>query len=200
MNDDFNKDTGGGSFEPLNQRDTESGVAKQEYYRREGDWKKAEKESAKESELPGDTLFFCAEDLKDDMNADLQNSASNYMENKKLQKKRRKEEKKAEKIRKKQKSRENSCLFKMVWIVMIVLVSIMLARVILVGVNDMLAIGREDTTVTIEIPKDSNLKEVTNILKDANVIEDTGFFKLYAVLTKSSKNFSHGTFDIKTNK
>ena len=106
---------------------------------------------------------------------------------------------KAEKKRKKQKSKKNGCLFKMIWGLLIVLVSVVLAQYIMVGVNDMLAIRREDKTVTVSIPKNATINEVTDILAENDVIERPDFFKLYAGITKNSAPFSKGTFELQTN-
>ena len=50
-----------------------------------------------------------------------------------------------ERQRLKQKSKKNTYLFRSIWIVMIVLVSVMIIKYILVGINDMLAINRESS-------------------------------------------------------
>lgn len=108
---------------------------------------------------------------------------------------------KAEKKRKKKKAKKNGCLFKIVWIIMIALVSVVLAQYILVGVNDMLAIKRPEYTVTVDIPSGSTLDEVADILAEKHVVDRPDFFKLYATLTRSSKKrvFTKGTFEMKTN-
>lgn len=108
--------------------------------------------------------------------------------------------KKAEKKRKKKKARKNGCLFKMIWLVMIVLVSVVLAQFVLVGVNDMLAVNRtQDTTTVVVLPKDVSIDEVADILQENNVINKSSFFKLYTKLTKRTGGFSKGTYEIKTN-
>lgn len=108
---------------------------------------------------------------------------------------------KAEKRRKKLRAKKNSCLFRMIWLVMIVLVSVVFAQYIMVGVNDMLAINRtEETTVSITIPKDASLDQIADILYENGVIDNKTFFKLYAQITKSTTGFTQGTFDIETNR
>lgn len=109
--------------------------------------------------------------------------------------------KKAEKRRKKEKARKNGCLFRMVWLVMIVLVSVVLAQYIMVGVNDMLAINRtEEKTVTITIPKDATLDQISDILYNNKIISNKTFFKFYATFTKATSGFTQGTFDMETNR
>ena len=71
----------------------------------------------------------------------------------------------------------------------------------MVGVNDMLAVGREEENeVTVTIPKNATLDQVTDILKSKKVISNEGFFKAYATITRATSGFTNGTFNIKTNK
>lgn len=109
---------------------------------------------------------------------------------------------KAEKKRKKAKAKKNGCLFKMIWLVMVVLVSVLLSQYILVGVNDMLAISRTDaeTTVAVEIPDGSSLQDVANILTERHIIDNPGFFKLYATITRKGHiSFTKGSYDMNLN-
>ena len=120
----------------------------------------------------------------------------------------------AEKKRKKRKAKKNGCLFKLVWLVMVLLVSVVLAQYIMVGVNDMLAINRqqagsEELTVSVNIPSYSSLDDVAKILADAHVINKPDFFKLYTKLTtketdedgdgkKDPITFSKGEYQMRT--
>lgn len=109
--------------------------------------------------------------------------------------------KKADKKRRKRKAKKNRTIFRTIWIVMILFASIMFGEYVMVGVNDLLAVGREEAhTVEITIPKDATLDQITDILYDKNVIKNKGFFKLYAFITKSTTGFTQGTFDVETNK
>ena len=119
----------------------------------------------------------------------------------KAEKKERRKAEKAEKKRKKKKAKKNGCLFKIVWLIMIMLVSVVLAQYILVGDNDMLAINRPESTVTVDIPSNSSLDDVAQILTEKHVIDRPDFFKMYAMLTRSaqSRTFTKGTFDMQTN-
>lgn len=161
--------------------------------------KKNQKNINKETELPHDemekTLFF---DLKSIKSKEEKTSKSES-DIKKEEKEILKSEKKTKKLRDKEKSKENRNFFRIIWIVMIVLVTVVLTKYILVGVKDMLALDKEETTVTISLPANPKLNEVTKILKDNEVIDNTSFFKLYAILTKSGKAFSGGTFEVRRN-
>ena len=97
------------------------------------------------------------------------------------------------------KSRKNGCLFIMVWFVFLAFIAVLINRYAMSGINDMLGIGRANNIVTVEIPKDSNLDSVSKILYDNNVISNPNFFKLYSFVTKSTKGFSQGTYELKSN-
>lgn len=102
-------------------------------------------------------------------------------------------------MRKKQKSKANTYLFRTVWIIMVVFISILFTKYILVGINDMLAIDREESTVTIEIPANPNAYTVARVLSDSHVIKNESFFRVYSFLTRSNKKFTQGEFEVKTN-
>lgn len=109
--------------------------------------------------------------------------------------------KRKDRRRRRRKAKRNRIIFKMVWAAMVVFVSIMIAEYLLVGVNDIFAVGREEEkSVSITIPKDADLQQITDILMENHVINSRNFFMLYATLTKTTTGFTQGTFDIATNK
>lgn len=111
-----------------------------------------------------------------------------------------KKAKKADEIRLKKKSRKNRLFFRVVWLIMVALISVLIGGYMTVGVNDMLAVGRGDEDeVTIDIPDDASLDYVSELLFSNNIIKDESFFKLYATLTKSTDGFIKGSYQIKTN-
>ena len=117
-------------------------------------------------------------------------------------KKQLKQQKKEEKQIEKGKAKRNRRIFKLVWITMVALVAIVLSQFLLVGINDLMAISREQnpTKVTIHIPADPTMDDVANILYHANVIKQPGFFKMYANFTSDVKGFRQGDFEIETDK
>ncbi len=109
--------------------------------------------------------------------------------------------KRLDKKRSKRKGRRNRVIFRTIWFVMILFVSIMTGEFLMVGVNDMLAVGREEgEEVSVTIPKNATLDQVTDILKSKKVIGNKGFFKAYATITRATGDFTNGTFNIMTNK
>lgn len=112
----------------------------------------------------------------------------------------RKRQKREQKRQKKYADRQNTRRFRIIWWVSVLLVGIMLAMFLLVGVNDMLAMNRsEENKVTVDIPENPTLDDVSKALWSKGVIKEEGFFNLYAVLTKNADSFTQGTFNMKTN-
>lgn len=130
-----------------------------------------------------------------------------------------KEYKKSVKKRVKKKAKRNGCMFKLVWLVMVVFVATLLGLFLIRGTNDMLAINRgalqstvttdaesgaavEDSgvrKVNVDIPANASLDEVTDILVENDIINEPMFFKLYAGITKSGEPFLEGSFELESN-
>lgn len=103
---------------------------------------------------------------------------------------------KAHERRNKEKGRGNRHFFRMMWFIMVALVSIALARYLVVGTNDMLAKDRKSANVTVEIPKNASAGQVGKILSDAGVIRNADFFLLYAKFTNAGNGFTGGSYQI----
>lgn len=119
-------------------------------------------------------------------------------ESKKALKQQSKEDKRIEKS----KAKRNQKMFNWVWLTMVVIIGIVLSQVILVGVDDMLAISREEDpqVVKISIPADPTIEQVAQILEDNGVIDRAGYFEMYAGLTSSEEGFKQGEYEIETDK
>lgn len=129
---------------------------------------------------------YSGEDVKEQM----EENSRRYL---KSQKKRKKKEEKL-------KNKKNRRIFRFIWLVSGIIVGAVLSVYLLVGLNDMLAINRQDdATVALELHESPNLDYVAQELGKAGVIKEPSFFKMYAFLTKSGDNFNQGSFDIKTN-
>lgn len=100
--------------------------------------------------------------------------------------------------RNRQKGKRNRRIFKLVWFVMVIFLGLATAQLLLMGMDDMLAIGRQSLSVTVEIPRDADTEEVAEILEDSGVIEEPAFFRLYSFLTKSDGYYQNGTFELRT--
>ncbi len=117
-----------------------------------------------------------------------------------VDKKKLRQAKKTDKKRRRNKAKKNRIIFRTVWITMIIFASIMLGELLMVGVNDVLGVGREEGTATITVPKNATIDQITDILYENYVINVKWAFKLFATVTKSTSGFTQGTFDIATNK
>jgi len=106
---------------------------------------------------------------------------------------------KAHRWRNKEKGRKNKHFFRIVWLIMVLAVSALLSQFAITGINDMLAVGREKVTITVEIPKNATSEQVAEILNNSGVINDINFFKLYSKLTKADGHYSNGSYKIDTN-
>lgn len=106
---------------------------------------------------------------------------------------------KAHEIRNKEKGRKNKVFFRFIWIIMVLFASILFSQFMITGINDMLAIGKEKVTVTVEIPKNATTEQIADILNGAGVIRDVNFFQVYSKLTKADGHYSNGSYKIDTN-
>lgn len=94
---------------------------------------------------------------------------------------------------------KHGCFFKIGWFICLALISTLLSRYILVGINDMLAIGKPAEYVLVEIPEGASLSTIANILFEKGLISEKGFFKLYVKMMKSKNKFSSGSFEMQKN-
>lgn len=107
-----------------------------------------------------------------------------------------KEHKKRDKI----KSHKNKVIFRIVWIVMVVLVALTLGSYLISGSNDFLAIGRSEAgRTTVEIPENVTASELAEILETAGAINEAEFFNIYCEITTKMKYFKPGTYEVNTN-
>ncbi len=106
------------------------------------------------------------------------------------------EHKKRDKI----KSIKNRRIFRLVWICMVILVSLSAASFLILGSNDLFAVGREEAATTIiNIPENTSFEELAEILHEGEVIDQPTFFEIYAELTTSPEYTQHGSYEIATN-
>ena len=137
----------------------------------------------------------------DDMPQELTSYSDEAYADQELNKSELRAAKRSDKKRRRRKAKKNRVIFRVIWITMVLFVSIMIGEYLMVGVNDMLAVGREEEhTVSVTIPKNASLDQITDILIKNNVIKNEGFFKLFATVTKATSGFTQGTFEIATNK
>ena len=144
-------------------------------------------ESAKtENNEPEELNSYSGEDVKEQM---AKNSKQALKKKKKIDKK-----------LSRAKNKRNRRVFRVIWLVSVIIVGAMAGMFFVAGIDDMLAINRtEEKNVRIEIPANPNLETVATVLEKNNIIDDKNYFKLFAKFTKADDDFTQGTYDIKTN-
>ncbi len=111
-----------------------------------------------------------------------------------------KRKKKEEKKERKAKNKPNRRVFRWLWVVSVVIVGVMLSLFIITGMNDMLAINRVDSSkVTVNIPENPSLNDVTDELINKGIIDESLYFELYASMTDSADYFNQGTYELRKN-
>lgn len=113
-----------------------------------------------------------------------------------------KRQKKEEKKIEKEKAKRNRRIFRIVWISMVVILAIAVSQFFMVGINDLLAVKREQNPqkVTISIPADPTIEQIADILYSNGVIDKPEFFTMYAKFTSSEDGFRQGNFEMDTDK
>lgn len=110
-----------------------------------------------------------------------------------------KKKQKAEKKDLKARNKRNRRIFRIAWLISVAIVGVAVAVFLITGMNDLLAINRIDNSkVTVKIPKNPDLDSVTEVLAQSGVIDEPGYFKMYAKLTKSD-NFTQGSYELSKN-
>ncbi|HEX3026124.1 MAG TPA: endolytic transglycosylase MltG, partial [Clostridia bacterium] len=104
----------------------------------------------------------------------------------------------AHKLRDEEKARKNKSFFRLMWFSFLLMFSLLAAKYLVTGVNDMLAVGRQPVNVTVEIPKNATTSQVTKILYQAGAIRDEQSFSLFTKLTKAPKTYNGGSYQVTT--
>lgn len=99
--------------------------------------------------------------------------------------------------KKEKRKKKNGCLYGMIYLVVIGLVSIIASQFIIKGAYDLLGAYKEDGEATIIIEQDSELGDIVDQLAETGVVKEPFFFRLYATITKAK--FYPGTYNISTN-
>lgn len=111
-----------------------------------------------------------------------------------------KKKKKEEKKEQKAKNKHNRRIFRIMWIISVVIVGAAAGMFLITGINDMLAISRTDSsTVQLDIPQNPDLDKLIEELDKKGIINEPTYFKMFAYLTKSTDDFTQGTYQIRKN-
>lgn len=124
--------------------------------------------------------------------------SGHYMPDIRTEEQRLSSDKKEHKRRDRIKRRKNRHVFTLMWLLMVVLMSLTISKYLISGSNDFFAVDRVKATVTVEIPENVTLDELTDILYEKSAIKQPDFFKLYCGLTADMEYFREGTFELRT--
>lgn len=85
-----------------------------------------------------------------------------------------------------------------VWLTTIFFVGMVLGNLLWLLVADVLAFGREDVTVQVNITDSDSLKDISKILAREGLVSYPGLFRLYAKFTGAAEKFRPGTYELST--
>ncbi len=94
---------------------------------------------------------------------------------------------------------KNKRVFRAVWFAMVIIVGITFGTYLSTGANDLFAVGRVDSEVTLDIPENVTLEQLSQILYDENAINSQEFFQLYFTVTSDIEYIYSGEKTIATN-
>jgi UPF0755 protein len=77
--------------------------------------------------------------------------------------------------------------------------SLLLAALILVSMNDILAIFKPDKLVQIEIPKSASTQQISKILKENDIIEFPLLFRFISKQKEADGNYQYGLYTLNSN-
>ena len=86
-----------------------------------------------------------------------------------------------------------------VWLAMILFIGVTLGRFMWVCAADVLAFGRGDKTVTIQITEEDNMDSIIVKLQEKGLIRYPWLFQVYADLSHAEEDIQQGTFSLNTN-
>ena len=86
-----------------------------------------------------------------------------------------------------------------VWLAMILFIGVTLGRFMWVCAADVLAFGRDDKEVTVEISEEDDMNAIIAKLQDKGLIRYPWLFQLYADLSHAEEDIELGTFTLNTN-
>lgn len=101
-------------------------------------------------------------------------------------------------VRRRRRSAGATAGFAMMYVIAVIGVSILLACVGWIAANDVLALNKEERTVTLTIEKEDDFGDVVRELKDQGLIEYKSLFKLFATFTGGKDKVVPGTYTLDT--
>lgn len=104
-----------------------------------------------------------------------------------------------DKVIKRNTSKRTGCMGGIMYFAFIVGVSLILACLAWMAASDVLAFGKPDSEVTVTIPKDFDMGDVTDILYENDLIKYKFLFKMYTGFSSADEKITGGTYKLNTN-
>ncbi len=98
--------------------------------------------------------------------------------------------------KKKKPKKKNGCLYKMIYFIVICIVAVIISQTLIAGINDMLGVNKGEKKCTIIVPENASIDDVSALLKEAGLIQEEWFYKLYSDMTHAKYRF--GTYQLDT--
>ena len=86
----------------------------------------------------------------------------------------------------------------MLYAVVVIILSMILACLAWIAANDVLALNKQDTVVTVSVSNEDTFDDVVDMLEEKGLIEYKFLFKLFAKITNGEDNISMGTYTLHT--
>ncbi|MGN0452891.1 MAG: endolytic transglycosylase MltG [Ruminococcus sp.] len=118
-------------------------------------------------------------------------------ESKKTLRREEKEEKTITKI----KSGRNKKIYRLTWLCLIIVMSIVLSQFLIIGCNDFLAINRKNSeNAVVRIAKGDSIDDIADKLLEKEIIDSTTFFVLFANITGKADDIEPGIYQVPRDK
>lgn len=118
-------------------------------------------------------------------------------ESKKEIRRQKKEEKKIEKI----KAGRNKKVYRIAWLLIVMILSVAMSYFLVIGCNDFLAVNREDSSVvTVKIEAHDSPSDIADKLAEKGVIDSKAFFVMFSKLTGKAEGIEPGVYHLAKNK
>ncbi len=101
--------------------------------------------------------------------------------------------------RRKKKSPFKVLLTTLLYILSILSISVILSYLAIYASNDVFAFLKEDRDITIEIPENASISEVSDILSEEGVIEYGFLFNMFVTISANDSVFVEGEHDVNSN-
>ena len=118
-------------------------------------------------------------------------------ESKKAIRAEKREAKKVQKI----KSGRNKKIYRISWLLLIIILSAVMAEFMVAGFNDLFAINRGgEELVTVIVSKGDDIDDISRKLEDKGIVDSAIFFSMFLELTGKGDEIEPGVYDVATNK